>query len=104
MAGSTSPQDRLECEVEFRLDPKCRVFLAQIDAAGEAIDLSAAAELWFVETTFSPKAMKQMGSRISNVNQTKNTFIKVCMIEGSIDEAIQASLLRLWTSIKEVVA
>ena len=45
-----------------------------------------------------------MGSRISNVNQTKNTFIKVCMIEGSIDEAIQASLLRLWTSIKEVVA
>jgi SNF2 family DNA or RNA helicase len=80
------------------------VFLAQIDAAGEAIDLSAAAELWFVESTFSPKSMKQMASRISNVNQQRNTFVKVAFIEGSIDEAIQSSLLRLWKSIKEVVA
>ena len=102
--GSSSAIQRGLAEMNFRTDEHDRVFLAQIDAAGEAIDLSAAAELWFVETTFSPKAMKQMGSRISNVNQTKNTFVKVCYIEGSIDEQIQASLLRLWKSIKGVVA
>ena len=102
--GSSSAIQRGLAEMNFRTDEHDRVFLAQIDAAGEAIDLSAAAELWFVETTFSPRAMKQMGSRISNVNQTKNTFVKVCYIEGSIDEQIQASLLRLWKSIKEVIA
>ena len=101
--GQSSAKDREYDENRFRRDPRFRIFLAQIDAAGEAIDLSAAPELWFVESNFSPKSMKQMASRISNVNQTKNTFVKVCYIEGSIDEAIQASLLRLWTSIREVV-
>ena len=94
-------RDREEQQERFALSGY-RVFLAQLDAASEAIDLSAAAELWFVETTFSPKTMRQMGSRISNVNQTKNTFVKVCYIEVSIDESIQASLLRLWSAIKEV--
>ncbi len=80
------------------------VFLAQIDACGEAIDLSAAAELWFVESVFSPKSMAQMSARISNVDKTKTTFVKVAYIENSIDEAIQASLLRLWRSINQVLA
>ncbi|MDE2096616.1 MAG: DEAD/DEAH box helicase [Patescibacteria group bacterium] len=101
--GSTSPTDRAAQQEVFRSSGDHRIFLAQIDACGEAIDLSAAPELWFVEAVFSPKSMLQMSHRISNVGQTKNTFIKVAMIEGSIDEAIQASLLRLWTSIKEVI-
>jgi SNF2 family DNA or RNA helicase len=100
--GATTLKEREYLQTLFISDPLRRVFLAQLDAASEAIDLSAAAELWFVETTFSPKTMRQMGSRISNVNQTKNTFVKVCFIESSIDEAIQASLLRLWSAIKEV--
>ena len=101
--GSTGGAFREVAQQRFSTDPKVRVFLAQIDAAGEAIDLSAAPELWFVESVFSPKSMKQMASRISNVSQTKNTFVRVCYIDGSIDEAIQASLLRLWQSIREVV-
>lgn len=102
--GLSDSKKREDSQWLFSTSVKHRVFLAQIDAAGEAIDLSAAAELWFCETTFSPKAMKQMASRISNVNQMKNTYVKVCFIEGSIDEAIQASLLRLWKSIREVMA
>ncbi len=102
--GSTHSRDREDAERTFRENKFCRLFLAQIEAAGEAIDLSAAAELWFAETSFSPKSMKQMAARISNVNQKRNTFVKVAYIEGSVDEAIQASLMRLWKSIKEVVA
>jgi SNF2 family DNA or RNA helicase len=101
--GSTGGSFRETAQERFKTDPRVRVFLAQIDAAGEAIDLSAAPELWFCESSFSPKAMKQMASRISNVNQQKNTYVKVAYIEGSIDEAIQASLMRLWQSIREVV-
>ena len=97
--GSTPDAARGAAVATFS-DPKgARVFLGQIDAAGEAIDLSAAAELWFVETVFSPKSMSQMSLRITNHSQTRNAIVKVCTLQGSIDEAVQASLLRLWTSI-----
>lgn len=101
--GSTNSRDREAAEMTFRTSGSHRVFLGQIQAAGEAIDLSAAAELWFVETSFSPKDQAQASKRITNVTQTRNTYVRVCCIEGSIDEALQASLLRLWTAINGVI-
>jgi SWI/SNF-related matrix-associated actin-dependent regulator 1 of chromatin subfamily A len=101
--GATNAKDREAFEIAFRTDPKHRVMLGQIQAAGEAVDFSSANELWFVETSFSPKDQAQAAMRITNVNQTRNTFVRVCCIEGSIDEALQASLLRLWTTINGVM-
>jgi SWI/SNF-related matrix-associated actin-dependent regulator 1 of chromatin subfamily A len=101
--GSTSPGQREQAEQQFLNDPKTRVFLGQIEAAGEAIDLSSAATLWFVETTFSPKAMKQMSLRITNHTQKRQAIVRVCVLEGSIDEALQEILLRLWAAIREVL-
>lgn len=99
--GSTSADNRATAEARFR-DPANRVFLGQIEAAGEAIDLSSSAELWFVETVFSPKSMSQASLRITNFTQTRSALVRVCALEGSIDEALQASLLRLWTTINKV--
>lgn len=101
--GSTPTADREKAEIAFRTDKTHRVMLGQIQAAGEAVDFSSANELWFVETSFTPKDQAQAAMRITNVNQTRNTFVRVCCIEGSIDEAVQASLLRLWTAIKGVI-
>jgi SWI/SNF-related matrix-associated actin-dependent regulator of chromatin subfamily A-like protein 1 len=100
--GSTSPKDREHAEARFR-QKQNRVFLGQIVAAGEAIDLSSANELWFVETSLTPKDMGQMALRITNIGQKRNCFVRVCCIEGSIDEALQATLMRLWASIRKVV-
>ena len=97
--GATPPRQREREVSNFTVDENCRVFLGQIDAAGEAIDLSAASVLWFVETVFSPKSMAQAALRITNINQKANCFVKVVTLEGSIDDALQASLMRLWTSI-----
>jgi SWI/SNF-related matrix-associated actin-dependent regulator of chromatin subfamily A-like protein 1 len=101
--GSTSAKDREQYEQRFRDEPLCTLFLAQIDAAGEAIDLSAADELWFVETTFSPRAMYQMSCRIANVGKPRSVFVKVATLEGSIDEVVQERLMALWASINQVV-
>jgi SNF2 family DNA or RNA helicase len=101
--GSTSSKDREAAETAFRTSNRHRVMLGQIQAAGEAIDLSAASVLWFIETSFSPKDQAQAAMRITNVNQTQNTYVRVCCIEGSIDEAVQAALMRLWTAIKGVM-
>lgn len=102
--GSTPAAKRGEIEQQFLNDKSKRVFLGQIIAAGEAIDLSAAAVLWFVEASFTPKDMKQASLRITNHTQKRQAVVRVCVIEGSIDEAIQASLLRLWTAIREVLS
>jgi len=101
--GSTSAKDREHYESVFAKRDEHQVMLGQIQAAGEAVDFSAANELWFVEQSFSPKDMAQAAMRITNVNQAQNTFVRVCYIEGSIDEAVQATLLRLFTAIKGVI-
>jgi SWI/SNF-related matrix-associated actin-dependent regulator 1 of chromatin subfamily A len=101
--GASTPDMRGRAEQEF-LHGKPRVFLGQIEAAGEAIDLSSASVLWFVESVFSPKSMKQMSLRITNHTQTRQAVVRVCVLEGSIDEAVNESLLRLWTAIREVLA
>ena len=101
--GSTPDNARTANAARFRTDPKCRVFLAQIQAAGEGIDLSSASNLIFVEVSFVPKDQKQMALRITNHTQKRQAVVKVCTLMGSIDEALQASLMRLWTAIREVL-
>lgn len=101
--GATSKAEREQAELLFREKRDFRVMLAQIQAAGEAIDLSAAAVLWFVEPSFMPKDMLQMSLRITNYTQTRQCFVRVCVIENSIDEAAQTILLRKWTSIRKVL-
>jgi hypothetical protein len=100
--GSTNARERENCEVRFR-SPANRIFLVQIEAGCEAIDLSPADELWVVEYATSPRQMDQISKRITNVGKQRNCFIRACAIEGSIDEKLQATLIRLWNSIREVV-
>lgn len=100
--GSTPASARDEIVQTFQ-SGTARVFLGQILAAGEAIDLSAASELIFVEMSFTPKDLKQMSLRITNHGQARQTRVRVATLEGSIDDAIGSSLLRKWASIKEVL-
>lgn len=101
--GSTSANARGDAEQRFLHDPKIRVFLGQIQAAGEAIDLSSAAELLFVETSFTPKDMKQMSLRVTNHTQARTPRVRVATLEGSVDDALQTILLRKWSAIREVL-
>jgi hypothetical protein len=75
------------------------VFLAQIAACGEAIDLSASSEMWFAESVFTPSQMAQMGARITNLSQPKQCLVRVITLEDTIDEMIQGRLVDLSRSI-----
>lgn len=101
--GTSSASDRESAEQRFLRDPAVRVFLGQIQAAGEAIDLSSAAELLFVEASFQPAHMKQMSLRITNHSQARSPRVRVAVLEGSLDEAIQSILMRKWSAIREVL-
>jgi hypothetical protein len=100
--GSSSALER-EVNVGWFQTGATKVFLGQIAAAGEAIDLSASAELIFVEMSFIPKDAKQMALRITNHTQKRQPRVRVATLDGSIDDAIQTSLLRKWLAIKEVL-
>lgn len=101
--GAASANDRESAEQRFLHDPSIRVFLGQIQAAGEAIDLSSAAELLFVEASFQPAHMKQMSLRITNHSQARLPRVRVAVLEGSLDEALQSILMRKWSVIREVL-
>lgn len=102
LRGATSAHHREEAVRKFQ-SGGLRVFIGQIQAAGEAIDLSAAAELIFAESSFVPKDMAQMAYRITNHGQARQPRVRVATLDGSIDEAIQTSLMRKWATIKEVM-
>lgn len=101
--GGTSPTERDKAVQSFQSAEGSRVFIGQIIAAGEAIDLSAAAELIFVETSFVPKDVKQASLRVTNHSQTRQTRVRVAALEGSIDEALQAVVIRKVSTNREVL-
>jgi len=97
--GSVTGDERSRRVYQFTDDSKARIFLAQIAACGEAIDLSAASEMWFAESVFTPSQMAQMGSRITNLNQPKQCLVRVVTLEDTVDELIQDRLVDLSRSI-----
>jgi SNF2 family DNA or RNA helicase len=101
--GSTDPKARAFVTHRFQTDPECKVFIGQIVAAGEAIDLSAAAELIFVESSFVPKDMAQAALRITNIGQKRQCRVRVAALEGSVDEALQAIVIRKVATNKEII-
>lgn len=101
--GRAGAQTREYAELMFRGDADCRVFIGQMLAAGEAIDLSAAAELIFVEMSSVPKDMKQASLRVTNFGQKRQPRIRVAALEGSIDEALAEILTRKVRTILAVL-
>ena len=99
--GATPARTRADAVQRFR-DGTARVFLGQIQAAGEAIDLSAASELVFAETSLVPKDMQQMSLRITNHTQARLPRVRVATLHGSIDATVEEILLRKWSAIREI--
>lgn len=101
--GATSPKERDWAEQTFLHDKDARVSILQIQAGGEAIDQSSAAELMFVEASLVPKDMAQMALRITNHTQKRQPRVRVAVLSGSIDESLQEILLRKWSTIRKVL-
>lgn len=101
--GGSSPTARRGAEERFQTDPDCRVFVGQMVACGEAIDLSAASELIFAESSIVPKDMAQAALRITNHGQTRQPRVRVAALEGSIDESVQGILTRKVQTITETM-
>lgn len=89
VSGETQSHVRTRAVDAFQ-DPKLRirVFIGNIKAAGVGLDLTAANELIFAETSWVPGDNEQAAMRITGVNQKRAARVRYAVLPGSIDERL----------------
>lgn len=79
--------------LRFQRQPTTRVCIAQILAAGVAIDLTAASEVGFVECSYVPADNAQAVMRVHRYPQKSPVRSRIFVLPGSVDERV-AIILR----------
>lgn len=99
--GGTEPDKRHRNIQRFQTNPKCRVFIGNITAAGTAITLTAAHNVVFVEQDWVPGNNAQAAMRCHRIGQKKPVTVRFVGVADSIDEHIAETLRR---KVKELTA
>ena len=94
ITGSVTHEKRQQNIDAFQNDPKTRVFIGNIQAAGTAITLTAANHGLFVEQDWVPGNNAQAAKRLHRIGQSKPVFIRVASLANSFDEQVSNILMR----------
>lgn len=86
LIGGMTPKQKDAAEQRFQTDPACRVFIGNIEAAGQAIRLDAANTVVYAEISWSPGDMEQTEDRVWDVLKDALISIIRIVIEGTLDE------------------
>lgn len=100
ITGETTDRD---AEVQkFQNDPKCRVFIGNIQAAGTGLTLTAASNLVFAEYSWVPAENEQAAMRVHRIGQENAVIIRYAVVSDSLDERIAAVVKKKSDVIKQV--
>lgn len=100
--GGTPPKKRDEVIRRFQRDPKCKVFVGNIQAAGTNIDLSVAHDVLMVEADWVPGNNAQAVMRCRHLEQKFPVNVRFVGMADSIDERIQRVLRRKTKTLTEL--
>lgn len=90
-----TPGEKRQANIDrFQKDPKCRVFIGNIQAAGTGITLTAAHEVAFVEADWVPANNAQAAMRCHRIGQDKPVRVRFFSCAGSVDEEVMDTLRR----------
>jgi SWI/SNF-related matrix-associated actin-dependent regulator 1 of chromatin subfamily A len=92
--GGTDPETRQKNIDKFQNNPKCRVFVGNIMAAGTAITLTAAHNVTFVEQDWVPGNNAQAIMRCHRIGQTEHVKVRFVVLDGTLDAKIGFILKR----------
>jgi SWI/SNF-related matrix-associated actin-dependent regulator 1 of chromatin subfamily A len=81
---------------------RTKLFLGQIAAAGEGITLTAASDVIFVEGYWTPAKIHQAACRAHRIGQKYPVVARMLTIPGSVDDAIQRTLVRKSNQLTEL--
>ena len=92
--GGMTPAKRQAAIDRFNTDPKCRLFVGNIQSAGQAINLSVADLVIFAELSWVPAEMDQAEERAWDVEKTRPVTIQRLVVQDSLDERMAKVLER----------
>lgn len=92
ITGKTTPAQRQWVQERFK-DGSIRVVIANILAAGTAIDLSAASHGYFLELDWVPGNNMQAANRLVSMEKKEPVSFDVLTWPGSMDDRVQKVLL-----------
>lgn len=95
VVGST-PQDKRQAEVDrFQKKKECEIFLANIEAAGVGLTLTAAHHCYIVEPSWTVGTNAQAAARCHRIGQENNVTVRmVALSNNGFDEKITRVLAR----------
>jgi SWI/SNF-related matrix-associated actin-dependent regulator 1 of chromatin subfamily A len=85
VTGSEPVAARQAAVDRFQSDPRCRVFIGSIRAAGVGLTLTAASVVIFVEIDPNPAWMNQCEDRAHRIGQRDSVLVQYLVSDGSID-------------------
>lgn len=88
----------------FQTKPQVRVMIANIQAAGVAIDLTAATEVAFVEASYVPSDNAQAVMRVHRFPQKQPVRCRFFAKDGSIDQTVMQILRRKTRDLTKIFA
>jgi len=98
LTGKTNPREREQAVDKFLTDPKCRVFIGNIQAAGTAITLVGprckCSDVVFVESSWTPMDNAQAACRVHRIGQKDGVVARMLSASGTVDDLINSLLVR----------
>lgn len=90
ITGGTPKNERQQRVDRFQNDPKCRVFIGSIQAAGVGITLTAASRVVIFETSWVPGENEQAEDRCHRIGQHNSVIVDYLIFRNSADERVIA--------------
>lgn len=101
--GGTPSASRGKIISEFQNNPKKKVIVCQIQAAGTAINLTASDHLIFIEQSWVPAENAQAAMRCHRLGQTRPVTVQFLSLPGLVDMKITRALARKTSMISQIL-
>jgi len=100
--GATPTPARADAVHRFQHDAEVRLFLGQIEAAGEMITLTRASTVVIAECEFTPALVSQAAKRAHRIGQIRPVLVHLLVTPGTLDQRIARICARKASELSEM--
>ena len=101
--GSTLPRSRQDRILAFQRDPRIKVALLGVTAAGVAVTLTASSTVWFAEMFWTPAILIQAEDRVHRIGQQSEVKCLYLIARGTLDEILWKLVEKKFRALGEFV-
>lgn len=92
--GNTDPAKRQRNIDRFQNNPRYKIFIGNVQAAGTAVTLTAAHHVFFAEVSWTPGDNAQAIMRCHRIGQENPVYVKFFCLDNSLDQKIMHVIKR----------